>query len=64
MTIMTKAHFDKQFKQNVLPHLKEEYPNDKTAWRTAYNDEIDVMNRNGYVSDKQAQNWTHPQYLK
>lgn len=61
---MTKVQFDKQFKENVMPGLKEEYPNDKTAWRTVYNDEIDILSRNGIISENQAKKWTHPKFLK
>jgi hypothetical protein len=61
---MTKKQFDERFKTEVLPGLKAAYPNDKVAWRTCYNDTMDFSQKDGEITEKQANTWTHPQYLK
>ena len=61
---MNKKQFESIFKEAWLPVLKEKHPNDKTAWRTVWNDEVDSAQKNGQITERQAQTWCHPNFLK
>lgn len=57
---MTKEQALKIFREEDLPYLKKEFPKDKTAIRTAWNDFTDALCKNGDITQEQYQNWGNP----
>lgn len=47
------------FKANVLPSVPS---NDKSAKGQAWSMYVDLLHREGQITDKQAQNWHNPFY--
>jgi len=61
---MTKQEAVKQFKEDVLPYVKERYEQDGIrdlpARREAFNNFTDWLCKEGYITSWQYENWTHP----
>ena len=63
---MTKRDVEKMFREQVLPEIKQEeakFPYaglDNCMRRTAWNDYVDSLQCAGYVTEKQAFNWSNP----
>ncbi len=56
---MTKREALADFKANVLPNVPS---NDKPAKGEAWCRYVDLLHRDGRITDKQAQNWDNPFY--
>ena len=58
----TKAQVISQFRYNwkVFTKQQPQWKGDTIAKREAWNDFVDMLNKEGYVSDSQAYNWTNP----
>ena len=58
----TKAQVISQFRYNwkVFTMQQPQWKGDTIAKREAWNDFVDMLNKEGYVSDSQAYNWTNP----
>lgn len=65
---MTKAEVVKIFKESVLPGIKESYEQDGVrdmpARQQAWNDFTDSLCKEGRVTLKQYETWTHPGICK
>jgi hypothetical protein len=61
MTKMTKREAFAQFKAEVLPNVQKQYgTKDKAARDQAWNDYTDALCKNGDITLKQYESWTHP----
>lgn len=58
-SLMTKSEAIAQFEEdwNTLPLV---HRSDKVAKRCAFNDFVDALNKQGLISDQQADTWTNP----
>ena len=58
----TKAQVLSQFRYNwkVATLANPSLKGDKIAKREDWNNFVDALNKEGYVSDSQAYNWTNP----
>lgn len=56
---MTKAQFEEDFKENVIPHIGD----DPTSRRTTWNDQVDAYVKDGMLPDR-AYDWSHPRWLE
>lgn len=54
---ITKAEVISLFRSEVMPYIPR---GDSIAKREAFNDYVDVLNRDGLVTDEQANNWSNP----
>lgn len=45
------------FRENHLPYMSD---TDRVAKRTAWNDYVDALQKQGYISAKQAETWVNP----
>ena len=58
---MTKAEFDHDFKMNDLHLIAKEYEQDETpdrpARREAYNNKVDAYQKDGQLTEEQANEW-------
>ena len=61
---MTHAEFNKYFKINILPQIKETFEKDGIidipARCEAYNNEMDHLFKDGQITEKQVNNWCIP----
>ena len=58
---MTKDEALRNFRETVLPYIRQRYEQDRidhVARRIAWNDYVDALHRDGLITDKQA-NWTY-----
>lgn len=61
---MSKAEFERMFKEEVLPQVVRKYgPNDKPARREAWNDLVDAEVRAGMLPEK-ALDWSQPRWVE
>ena len=56
---LTKAQVLSIFKEEYADFLKE-FRGDSIAKREAFSNFVDFLNKDGYVSDNQAYNWSNP----
>ena len=58
----TKVQALQQFKYNwkVLTKQQPKWKGDVIAKRESWNDFVDALNREGYISDRQAMTWDNP----
>jgi hypothetical protein len=58
----TKVQALQQFKYNwkVLTKQQPKWKDDVIAKRESWNDFVDALNREGYISDRQAMTWDNP----
>jgi hypothetical protein len=65
---MTRNQAWEEFKREVLPHIKQQYEKDgvpdKPARREAWNNYIDMLERDGRITTKAAASWGHPARLE
>jgi hypothetical protein len=65
---MNKAQFDNEFKMNDLEFIAKQYEQDgipdKPARREAYNNKVDAYQKDGIITEEQAQNWCIPDSLE
>ena len=54
---LTKKEVLKQFNQEIKPNLKHQ---DKIALSEAWNNYIDSLQKDGYLTEKQVSTWTNP----
>lgn len=58
---MTKQEFDQEFKMHDLEYIAQQYEKDgipdKPARREAYNNKVDAYQREGLITEKQANKW-------
>ena len=58
---MTKAEAKREFEAEVLPYVVKQYgPGDKGAVAEAWNDWTDALHKDGRITRKQYDTWTHP----
>lgn len=61
MKKITKAQALQQFKYNwKVETLRTKWNKDLVAKREAWNNFVDALNKEGWVSDNQAMNWAQP----
>jgi len=60
MSNMTKQQALQDFKENVLPAVKQQYPHDKHAVIQAWNDYTDSLCKDRQITAKQYHNWSNP----
>jgi hypothetical protein len=58
---MTKAYAVEEFKTYHLPAIKDASP---TTRRTAWNDFVDYLQKDGRVTESQAERWVQPSFCK
>ena len=56
---MTKVQVVAQFKE-MLRDQGDRFKGDSIAKREAFNDYVDMLNKDGDVTDNQAYNWSNP----
>lgn len=65
---MTKQEAVTQFKNDVLPCVKERYERygtrDLPARREAWNNYTDALCKGGYITLRQYETWTHPEVCR
>lgn len=58
---MTKQQFDQEFKQNDLHEIAKQYERDgvpdRPARREAYNNKVDAYQKDGLISEDDANGW-------
>jgi len=58
---MTQSEFNKYFKNEILPIIARQYETDgipdRPARREAYNNATDGFCKNGFITEKQYNNW-------
>jgi len=60
-----KEEVDRSFGEHVLPHVIKHYSDtDLPAMREAYNDYIDMLQRDGDITDEEADSWAIPDEMK
>ena len=59
---MTKVEAVASFRESWRDFLSSSphFRGDKIAKRTAFNDYVDMLNKDGLVTDYQAYNWSNP----
>lgn len=57
---MLKKDAEWNFKNDCLPFLDE---TDRPSVRQAWNDYVDSLERDGWITEKQAATWTHPSFI-
>lgn len=58
---MTKPQAIADFKENVAPVILARYGvRDRVAMRCGWNDYVDSLNKDGWISDYHAMTWTNP----
>jgi len=64
MRKMTKKEALRDFRENILPHLREVYESDGRvdviARRLAWNDYTDSLHADGLITLHQCETWTNP----
>jgi hypothetical protein len=64
---VTKSNAEKLFRLEILPLLRKRYDRkghiDCAARRTAWNDYVDGLQKDGAISESQARRWTQPRWL-
>lgn len=58
---MTKQQAIEYFKEHVLPRLDI---TDRPLVRTAWNDYVDALQKNGQITERQAETWEQPAFVK
>jgi len=58
---MTKKQAETLFKDCYLPFIPK---NDKPALREAWNNFTDSLCKNGEITLRQYETWTHPRFIK
>jgi hypothetical protein len=64
MRKMTKAEAVAEFKECVMPYVREQYEQDgrmdRVARREAWNDFTDMLCKDRQITSRQYDTWTHP----
>ena len=62
MKKITKVQALQQFRHNWNVHIKQqpEWKDDVIAKREGWNNFVDALNKEGWVNDHQAMNWSNP----
>ena len=61
MRRINKKEAIKMFRVEVMPYLIQEYGRgDKVAQREAWCNYTDMLNKDGYISNYQVENWVNP----
>ena len=64
MNAMNKKEAEKEFKENILPLVKNKFEQDGKkdipARAEAWNNWTDSLCKSGIITDWQYNNWTHP----
>lgn len=67
MKTLNKKEIDKHFKLNVLPNIMRGFETDgvkdKPARSEAYNNFIDMLQKGGQITEKQANKYSIPKHL-
>lgn len=65
---MTHQNFNNYFKMEILPLIAKQYEQDaipdKPARREAYNNLMDSYQKNGIITEEDAQEWCIPDHLE
>ena len=65
---MKKVDFDREFKMNDLEFIAKQYEKDgipdRPARREAYNNKVDYYQKDGIITEKQANEWSIPDNLE
>lgn len=58
---MTRNDAVREFTEAILPDVLKRYgPHDKTAIRTAWNEFVDGLQKDGRITERQASTWLGP----
>ena len=57
---MTKQQAIRDFREHILPALDQ---TDRPMVRTAWNDYVDSLERNGEITKRQAATWDQPKFV-
>ena len=58
---MTKKEAEQEFRSCFLDEIRREYgKNDKVAIRTGWNDFVDYLQKEGRITERQADTWSNP----
>ena len=61
----TKRDIETMFFEDISPLITKRYGvRDKVAARTAWNDYIDTLQKDGTITESQASNWLPPRSLR
>lgn len=60
MKRLNKKQVLKMFRSDIAPEVRKQFPKDSIAMREAFNSFVDMLNKNGQVSDHQAFTWSNP----
>lgn len=67
MKTLSKKHIDSEFISHILPSIKNRYEingiKDKPARREAYNNFIDSLQKDGQITESQANRYCIPKRL-
>lgn len=59
-----KRLIDREFATDILPHVIKRYGSSPTTVRTAYNDYMDHLHRDGVINDHEVDNWVVPDSME
>lgn len=60
---MNKKQFEAEFKY-IFSEMLSKRPIDWAERRETWNNYVDALHRQNRVTDKQAQNWDHPEFIE